>query len=64
MFIHGKNYDGLGTGSAYHGQIYVPDWDDPEKPVRMERLGEGYDNRSIMERIWYFRRNTALLYSI
>jgi len=41
MFIHGKNYDGLGTGSAYHGQIYVPDWDDPEKPVRMELLCRG-----------------------
>lgn len=38
MFIDGKNYDGIGTGGAYHGQIYVPSWDEPDKPVKMESV--------------------------
>lgn len=38
MFIDGKNYDGIGTGGAYHGQIYVPSWDEVGKPVKMESV--------------------------
>lgn len=37
-FLNGKNFDGIGTGGAYHGQMYVPSWDDPSTPVRMESI--------------------------
>lgn len=38
MFIGGKNYDGVNTGGAYHGQIYIPAWDEPARVVRMESI--------------------------
>lgn len=41
MFINGKNYDGICTGGAYHGQIFVPSWDDPNTPIRMEEICRG-----------------------
>lgn len=41
MFKNGKNYDGIGTGGAYHGQIYVPSWDNLNTPVRMEEICRG-----------------------
>lgn len=41
MFKNGKNYDGIGTGGAYHGQIYVPSWDEANTPIRMEQICRG-----------------------
>ncbi|MBO5653468.1 MAG: ROK family protein [Clostridia bacterium] len=41
MFIDGKSYDGIGTGGAYHGQIYVPSPEKDGSPIRMEQLCAG-----------------------
>ena len=41
MFIDGKNYDGLGTGAAYHGQMYIPSLDKNGEPIRMENICRG-----------------------
>lgn len=38
MFCGGKNYNGIGMGGAYHGQIFVPAWDQSETPIRMEQI--------------------------
>lgn len=38
MFKNGVSYDGIGTGGAYHGQIYVPDWTNANTPIRMEKI--------------------------
>ena len=41
MFLDGRSYDGIGTGGSYHGQIYVPSWDAPNTPIRMEEICRG-----------------------
>ena len=30
IYIHGKNYDGIGFGAVYLGSSLIPDWESKE----------------------------------
>jgi len=60
MFIDGKNYDGIGTGGAYHGQIYVPSWTASGTPVRMEEICRGPAIESRLQTPGYVPQDSLL----
>ena len=41
LFMHGKNYDGWGTGGAYLGQCFIPGWNEGDPAIQMERICSG-----------------------
>ena len=59
MFRNGVNLDGVGTGAAYHGQLWVPE---PEtgKPVRMETVCSGPAIEARLRRTGYVPENSML----
>ena len=63
MFIDGKSYDGMGTGGAYHGQIYVPSLKKDGSPIRMEQVCAGPAIEARLRSKDYVPK-TSLLYSL
>ena len=50
IYIHGKNYDGIGFGAGYLGNSLIPDWESTE-PGAMTRLELICSGRSIETRL-------------
>lgn len=60
MFVKKKNFDGIGTGASYLGQVFVPSWDDAETPVKMEAVCSGVAIEKRLRTVGYVPRSSLL----
>lgn len=61
MFLNGKNLDGVGTGCAYFGQQFVPDWEHPGQVKRLEQMCAGSFTEARLRQEGYVPARSAVL---